>query len=808
MKKEFFRHCYSVTTLAATLLALHGATFADPGKQSCQQEKVGSGLPASKQNTFPLAQNEVETPRHASVGKTGQSADKVSGEELPQPIKITSIGSWLPSLEQGMQWENCRLTDLPLVKIETPGGVVTGEADAMELDRANRLTHFRGHAVLEQPGNRLLSNEIDYDRQREHAVVPGPLFLQQPDMKLTARRGDYYPKTHKGALEQVDYRLLQPRARGKSAKVDLIDQKHTHYHQISYTTCPPGNHGYLLRAKEMKVDRVKQEARLQHVTLSFQGLPIFYSPWLSVPLDHGRHSGFLPPTFGLTSNNGWDLTVPYYFNLAPNYDATLLPRYISQRGLLLGGEFRFLTQKHNGKLLAEVLASDRKRTGSGLRGAFHAQTHSNLWQGWYGDLDINWVSDHNYLRDLGRSLSVTSTSFLRNRGALSYHNREWDLLLELRHYQTLDQNIPPASRPYSLLPRFSAVWEHDQGPAGTALRFEGELVHFHRSSSTSGQRIDLLPRVALPLEKSWGYLEPALSLRYTGYNLSNRGAGQSSSPQRFLYSFTLDGGLYFDRPTHILGHDTTITLEPRLFYTYTPYHNQDDLPLFDTGLFDFTFDNLFRGNRFNGPDRVGDANQIAVGLTSRALENADGRELLRASLGQIYYLRDRRVQLHPDDPATTSGNSSFIAEATSEAFRNWLLRAALQYDPHANGTKIRQGLAQATWHGKDGARFHISWRRREPLLEQTDVAAIWPIGEHFSVIGRWYYSMQENRTVEAVAGLEYRSCCWRARTVLQHFLNGPAGTYNDGIYFEFEFKGLGVLGNNIDDFLKRTIYGY
>ncbi len=714
----------------------------------------------------------------------------------------------LPDLDQGMEWRNCRLSALPPVTIETPGGVLLGEADAAEIDRATGVSTFRGHVRLQRPGSRVLADELEYRRHADRVFSPGPLFIQQPLLKLEAKGGEYQPRAERGILEEVDYRLLEPRARGQAERARLQDRRHSRFDRITFTTCPPGNDGFRVRAAEMEVDRQQQVASFRNAWVDLLGLPVFYTPWLSIPLTNERRSGLLTPTLALSSINGFDLTVPYYLNLAPNYDATLYPRYLSERGLLLGGEFRFLYPPHNGSLRAEILPSDRKWNGSGARGAVHAQSYSTLATNLGASLDVNWVSDDDYLRDLGQSLAVTSTVFLPNRLALDYHRRDWDLLAEVRHYRTLDQATPAQYRPYSLLPRLEAEWHSEESLMGLTYDFTGEFVHFQRKESVTGQRIDLLPRASLPLLRPWGHLEPSVALRYTRYNLSGQEAGRSATPDRFTYTLGLDGGLYFERPTRLLGTDATLTLEPRAHYAYIPYRNQDDIPRFDTGLLDFTFDNLFRGDRFNGPDRVGDANQLALALTSRLLGKEDGRELLRADVGQIFYFQDREVRLDPASPPVTPTTSSVIAEVTATLFPGWLLRAGVQVDPHAEGKKLRQGLAQATWRGDDGRRFHVAWRLREPVLEQADVAAVWPVSEKWGVIGRWYYSVQENRTVEAVGGLEYSDCCWRFRTVLRRFLNGAGGTYNNAILLELELKGLGKLGHNINQFLDRTIYGY
>ncbi len=755
--------------------------------------------PAAAPQTQPPTPETQQSPSvELEEARAGASSDAPSSDG----------SAWFPSLDRDLEWAQCQLRALPPKPIDSPGGHIVGEADAVELAHHNQVALFRGRAEILQPGMRVRADTLEYDRRQARVRSDHPLYIEQPSLRLVAEKGEYFPRQHRGTLDTVEYRLLEPRARGRTTKAELLDADHSRFDEVSFTTCPPGNDGFMVHAQRMEVDRTEQVARFHHARLDLLGLPVFYSPYLSIPLTDARRSGFLTPTVAFSSTNGFDLTVPYYFNLAPNYDATLMPRWVAKRGLLLGGEFRFLHPPHNGTLRAELLPNDRLYEKSGPRGAFHAQTRSNLGQGLSATLDLNWVSDRDYLRDLGRSLAVTSTSFLRNRGALEYHHRNWDFLAELRHYRTLDEYIPPRSRPYSLLPRLNADWRLVQGPGGFDYGFTGEFVHFYREESVTGQRVDLLPRIAWPLQRSWGYLTPSAELRYTTYRLQNRLPDEDDAPDRFTYTLNLDGGLFFERPAEFFERHLLITLEPRVFYTYTPYRDQDELPLFDTGLFDFTFDNLFRGNRFNGPDRVGDANQLALGLTKRVIQMDDGRELLRAAIGQIFYFEDRRVRLDAVADPVETNSSSIIAELSTRFFDGWLLRAGVQVDPHHPQRKLRQGLVQATWRGEDDRRFHASWRLREDILEQTDLAAVWPLTSRVSLIGRWYYSVMESRTVEAVAGAEYADCCWRVRAVLRRFLNGSEEIYDNSIMLELELKGLGVLGHNIDRFLDRTIYGY
>ncbi len=711
-------------------------------------------------------------------------------------------------LDQGMNWDQCRIVPAPSPEEPADDRIVIEADAATALPEQNSAT-FRGNVVIRQPDQTLYADDLYYDHGRQLVKVDQQLLIQLRDLRLLGSQAWFDLNKHQGEMKQISYRIPSRKARGKADEMVLLDKDRSRYENISYTTCPPGNEGFVLSAQSMEIDQQRQIGTFRSARLHFLGIPIFYAPKLTVPLDSSRKSGLLVPSLGYSSRNGADMTIPYYFNLAPNYDATLKPRLLSKRGLLIGGEFRFLTRPHRGELRAEVLPDDRLYDRQASRGSLHARSHSNLdfiTPGLGADLDLNWVSDRDYLDDLGQSLAVTSTRHLPNRIALDWRNRDWDALAELRHYKTLDQNILPQDRPYSLLPRVAFSWNKYPGLAGLDYGFNAELSSFYREDSVTGQRIDLNPRLSMPLHRDWGFIKPTLSGRYTSYSLRDQLPGKDSSPARSTYSISLDSGLFFDREISWLGQAMTHTLEPRAYYLYTPYENQSDIPLFDTSHLDFNFNNLFHDNRFNGPDRVGDANQLTLALTSRILAGDDGRELLRASIGQIYYLEDRRITLDETDLLDTS-SSSVIAELSTNIIDRWRLRAAVQVDPHADAA-LQQGLAQASYRGDNGQRIHASWRLREGVLEQTDLAAYWPVSEKTSLIGRWYYSVEEGHSLETVAGIEYGDCCWRIRAVWRRYLDSNGTEYNNTALLQLELNGLGKLGNNIDNFLDRTIYGY
>lgn len=770
------------------------------------EEESGAG----GEKPEPGAKAPAPSPASSPEGEArdGGEKQKPAAPSPPLPLQEEQSSSLLPDLDQEIDWNRCGpVQPAPVIIPDQPRSIVI-EADGAEYLPREQIARFRGNVVIRQPGQTLYADDLQYDHEKGLVKVDERLLLQLRDLHLLGREGHYDLNKTEGNLQQVEYRILSRKARGSAEQVEIIDPLHSRYRNLSFTTCPPGNDGFLLQAEQVEIDQQRQVAHFEGTRLRFLGVPLFYLPRLTVPLVDQRQSGLLLPSLGYSSRNGLDLSLPYYFNLAPNYDATLVPRLISERGLLLGGEFRFLQPRHHGELRAEVLPDDRLfDQGSSTRGAVHARTRSQLQPDLAAELDINWVSDEQYLEDLGDSLAVSSTRHLRSRAALSWRQPDWDLLGEFLHYQTLDESLTEEQRPYSLLPRVAFNWLRYDGPAGLDYRVQAEFANFQRDTGVTGQRLHLEPAVSLPLGSSWWFVEPALVGRFTSYSLKDQLPGLDDNPDRALYSLSLDSGLLFDRPASWFGRRLTHTLEPRAYYLYTPYENQSELPLFDTSELDFTFNNLFRDDRFNGPDRVGDANQLTLALTSRMISDASGVELLRASIGQIFYFDDRRVQLQDDEPAERS-SSSIIAELATGLLQHWQLRAAVEVDPDRDSDQLRQGLALATYRGEATQRFHAGWRLREGELEHTDFAAAWPVSHNLRLIGRWYYSLEENRTLETVAGLEYGDCCWRIRTLLRRYLESSGSEYNTTALIQLELTGLGALGNDIDNFLDRTIYGY
>jgi LPS-assembly protein len=777
----------------------------DPGPGPAAAKLPTSGQtptpPASVQEagpartTAPVADTPAETRR-----ETAPAAD-------PDDRSISAS----PGPDRDTYWQSC---PAPAPTAEVAAEVDRDAPVFIEADAATALLDserlsLSGDVRLTQDGLELQADTVTYDRVGGQLSAEGGLRMKMPDLQIAGRSAEYRLETGQGTVTGPTYRVPSMGARGAAERAELMGPGLTRYERISYSTCAPGQDDWLLEADTLALDHDEGLGTATHAKLSFLGVPLLYAPTFTFPIDDRRRSGLLVPSIGTSDSNGVDVSVPYYLNLAPNYDLTLAPRLMSKRGAMLGGEFRFLTGSTEGTLAAEILPNDREYDGDGLRGSASLYT-----QTWFNErteaaLRLNYLSDDDYLDDLGDSLAVTSATHVERTGELRYHGDYWQLTGRAQYYQTLDNTLTTAERPYSRLPQLRVDLERPDGIAGTTYHLAAEYVNFYRRDSVRGHRLDLFPAVSLPLADSWRYIEPKIGARYTAYRLSDQTPGDDDSPSEFSGLFSVDSGLYFDRATQYFGTGATQTLEPRLYYLLVPNGGQDDQPVFDAALLDFSFDNLFRENRYAGADRFGDANQLTLALTTRFLGNDSGEELLRASIGQIVYFDDREVGL-PGEPVEDNDTSALVTELDAALGGGWRTRAGLQWDPYDgdDGT-IDQVLAQLTYRDARRERvFNAAYRLRDGIVQETDLAAIWPLNEQVSLIGRHNYSLRENRLLEALAGVEYGRCCWRIRALLRQYVNGSGDDDNLAVMLQLELNGLGRLGDNIDAALERGIYGY
>jgi len=708
--------------------------------------------------------------------------------------------------------------------------------DAAHVDSSDQaLYRLSGNVRIERADQLLRGDRIDYNDTTTDYDAQGNVRYQEAGELLSADRLRGNTQANRGVAENVRYQLLQSRGNGTAARGELLDAQRSRYNLVSYSTCDVGHHLWEVRAKALEIDKTTGVGKAHGATMRFADVPFLYLPYFTFPVDNRRKSGFLYPTFGSSNRSGTMFSIPYYLNLAPNYDATLEPRIYTQRGTMLAGEFRYLVPGTRGQFNFEYLSNDRGDNSSGAeptrgedRWLLRYRDVTRLGGPWYFSTSINRVSDRSYLRDFGNDLYTASVGTLGSSGYVRGNGDWWNASFGATSYQNVDPYLPDTVVQYKRWP--TATLGLDV-PINRWLEFgaDAEATAFRKDERIEGDRIDLYPYLAADFRGAAWFVRPKLAYRYTAYQLDGNYARygyrgpltgdqvspfDDRTPSRALPIASLDTGLVFERPTSLFGTTYTQTLEPRLYYLYVPYRNQDDLPLFDSRRMSFDYWQLFSPNQFSGADRQMNANNLTAALTTRLLDD-DGVERLSASIGQIHYFAPQRVQL-PVGATTTAAptdwtRSDYVAQLGVQLNDRWRLDSSYQWSPNTRQTSL--GTLGLQRRIRTDGIFNFSYRFRRNLVEQYDTSAIYPISERWRLLGRWVYSVRDKRTVEALAGVEYDSCCVAVRVVGRHYVitRGPIserGQSNNALMFELVFKGLGAFNGQTEDVLRRGILGY
>lgn len=722
-------------------------------------------------------------------------------------------------------WLQCEADELaseivPRTLNAPPPDQLPIQAEANQAESSSTLSVLEGDVKLSQGDQHLRASRVSLDRPTNQLRVEEGFTYGDPDRALRGQWAEVDLGTDTGRFGDADYYLPRRNAQGH-AKTVYVDQpqQYTRLKDATYSTCPRGREVWELRAHQFNMNTATNRGSARDITLAFKDVPVFYFPYLSFPISDERQSGFLFPRQGYDSKTGLDLTLPYYWNIAPDRDMTFKPRWLSTRGLLLGTEYRFLYPTHRGEINAEYMPNDSRFDGD--RSSFNIIDHATPLPNVYTNLRFEYVSDDDYVRDLNNNLDFLTANYLERYLDVQYQGDWWRALARIQGYQILTPEIfTLTGDPYERLPQilFDGAWPI--GDAGFNYRLHSEIVRFDQSHAdvVNGTRLDLWPSVGWTLERPWGYLKPQGGFRYTTYQLNDTDPGANDAPSRAIPLLSLDSGLIFDRPLEVdwLGVKAgTQTLEPRLYYLYVPYRDQDDIPLFDSGLMDRDFDWLFRQNRFVGSDRLGDANQLTAALTTRLIDGPSGRERLRASIGQIQYFADRRVTLTPDQLPDTEANSGVIAQGTLNLSGNWSVQSGLQLKPD-NSDLLRTAL-NLRYYASPRRFVNLSYLRdRNPLdvgisdqIHSVDMSFVWPLTSQLRVMGRWNRALNIDRNLEILAGLEYEDCCWALRAVTRQYRDSPLEVdTQSGFYLELELKGLSRLGGSLEAVLESSILGY
>jgi LPS-assembly protein len=519
-----------------------------------------------------------------------------------------------------------------LIHIDSDGAVVSEEG----------RTLLNGRVIVRQDDRSVTADTVSYDRGSARITVSGAVDFEDPLVRVKSDSGSY-DQTEGADFAHADFELLDRPGRGSAGEIAVRPAGKIALDQVRYTTCPVGDQDWMLEASSITLDTARHEGTARGAWMEFKGVPILYTPYFSFPLGSERKSGVLVPILDHSGSNGFEIGLPYYFDLAPNYDMTLTPEYLSARGVELGGEFRFLTSKSHGQLEAVYLPHDMQTDTE--RSYVHVTDVTDFKRGLRGEVDIAAVSDSSYFENFGVGSEQTSVTFLERRADLRYYDDYWRVSGELQNFQTLDvTHVGAADRPYSRVPRLDAQGLFPLGATRFEFAIDAEAVNFLRSIGPSGVRMDISPEFRWSDRAAGYFFEPAVGWHLTQYSREDATAGTQSAPFRSVPYARLDTGLIFERNAGSQGRRSE-TLEPRAVYSYVPYRNQTTLPVFDSALPDLNLSELFRTNRYVGEDRIGDADQLSLGLTTRLFEQDTGQQYLAATLGQIRYFSGPHVTL-------------------------------------------------------------------------------------------------------------------------------------------------------------------
>jgi len=683
---------------------------------------------------------------------------------------------------------------------------------------ADRDVTATGQAELKKGDLNISGERLHYRADTDEVDATGGVRIERLGDVIQGPSLRYRIPDSTGVFDKPDYSLA-PRnrgqatnpvaGRGSAAELDFEGEDKFHFKEATFTTCKPGSDDWFAKVGDLRLDFTREVGTATNSTIYFYNAPILYLPWMTFSLNNERKTGFLPPSIGSTGQGGPEISVPYYFNLAPNRDLTLVSRYMQKRGLQWSGQFRFLEPYTNGEVHFEDLPRDhvtgQKRSAFTLNDVFTAGRFT-------GYVNVNKVSDDAYFRDLSTRINLTSQTNLVREGFVSYANNWWDTgtytaSARLQRFQTLQDPSSPVVPPYARLPQITFSADR-QDFRGFDFTLSSEYVDFEHPTLVNGRRLTAYPSLSLPVVTAGAFFTPKIGWHATRYQLDRTmlAPGVPTQPVRVLPITSLDGGLIFERPVQIFGENFTQTLEPRAYYLRVAFKDQSQIPVFDTAVADFNYAQIFSENTFVGGDRIADANQLTLAATTRLLSPTNGQEAIRALIGQRYYFTDQKVVLDSSTTPRTYKNSDWLASISGRIAPKWTGETAVDYDPRQQSAS--RLTVSARYQPEAFSTLNMSYRYLRDQVHQVDVSSQWPLGKSgWYGVGRYNYSIRDRRMIEGLGGFEYNGDCWVLRFVVQRFAVATQQATNS-IFLQLELNGFSRVGSNPLESLKRNIPGY
>jgi len=728
---------------------------------------------------------------------------------------------------------------------------VTG--DRIEYDTQNSMLHVVGNAALESPDSLAKGTELHLNMDDNHGEMKNASYLMFQPMKkiqpimafgssqanqaystqdsLTGNNDPLSAMTdnavNNALLNKANLGKQDPNApkksssRGTAETMFFEGDNKKRFSKASFTSCEVGNDDWFIKSNEIKIDNEAKTVQASNARIVFKDVPVLYSPSVSFPYAGQRKTGFLSPLWGQTSKSGFELYTPYYINISPNLDATLASRLLTKRGLQVQGELRYLEDNYSGIANLEYLANDAMTDQT--RYLVRLKHQQNFGSGWNGGYQFEKVSDDTYFSELSTRVTQTSRVNLPQQANIAYSDDVWQFNVMAQRYQSLNQ-----SNPYERLPQVTLNGKKDWGSFIGDIKTQA--VYFDLDDKNNigllrptGSRLSTYPSISFPMTKSYGYITPKIGVHYTQYNLNNTGIinntdlARNGTPyddnlSRSLPIFSLDSGMTFERDTKVMTRSYTQTLEPRMFYVYVPYRDQSLFPRFDSALADLNVATLFTENQFTGVDRVNNANQVSLALSTRMIDGETGQQRFAATLGQRFYFADQKVGLGiSGETFRTDLKSDIVAAATAKLRNKWNIDTAMQYN--TNTSTIYRANITARFNPEPGKVLNLTYRYLDDVnnvnsrIDQINISTQWPMGKGWYALGRWNYSIKDSNIIEGLAGLEYDAGCWQSRVVMQRLYTATAEA-NYAFFYQLEFGGMASVGANPFRILSRNIPGY
>ncbi len=763
---------------------------------------------------FPALAQESIAPTH--------TRDWVPAEAVPEALRDKRCaqcdGSYLDPLREEDRSQSPERADI--------------HARTTSSEVRDETVEFTGGVEVSQGYRRLRADRAKFEREHRSGDLEGNIVLREPGLLLEGDSAHIESQSGEASLSNSRFVLHEQHMRGSADLLERDNEGILHVHNGRITYCAPTDNDWAIRASELILDTEEGLATAYHARLEVADIPVFYSPWMQFPIDDRRRTGFLWPDFGSDSKGGLDISVPVYFNLAPNYDLLYAPRYIEERGVSHEATARYMHPLVGKWLVGGAYMADDKR----YENDFPDENSHDRWltmvrqDGLFNDnrlrsrIDYSKASDVNYMKDLdSSSLDSRRQTALLQLGSLDYLGDDWLVNLEAQQFQSLADDI---SNDYKKLPQLTVNYR----PDGTPFEFDPILLAQYSNFDSNddrvtGTRLYSEAGATYPMQWSYGFLRPTAKYRYVAYDLSDNQNFPDDRPEAGAPMVNIDSGLYFDRSTNLAGKGMLQTLEPRLYYLYSEYQDQSDQPDFDSAELTFTYNQLFRETRFSGHDRIDDANQLSVGLSSRFIDEEDGREEFYVSFGQIFYFRDREVRLGRAQPAIDTGGSELAGELGFFPNERFSVRGSAVWDPYND--QMNSSNMIASYLSGDGRIFNVGYNYRRPLTtvneeqndtEQVHFSSYLPMGHNWRLFGAINYSLEANTSVEDMFGVEYDSCCWRVRLLYLRYydnestqvtdFNDPQLEREKSIQFQFILKGMGGFGSRASGLMRDMIRGF